>query len=130
MDAATTSTLFDRIGGAAGIAGLVARFSERVLADPLLAPTFAGADIDHLRHMQQEFFTVATGGPVGASSWSLRAAHAGRGITPAQLSAFTAHLVATLAELGVAGDDLDAVVHRVAMAADDVLGGATLGDGG
>ena len=55
-------------------------FYNRVLSDPELAPFFEASDIDKLRRMQREFFSVALGGPIRYDGQSLSYAHHGRGI--------------------------------------------------
>lgn len=119
------TTLYDRIGGHDAIAALVADFYERVLADPELAPYFTSASIQRLQAMQLEFFTTATGGPETYSGLSVRDAHAGRAIGPRQLTRFVDHLVASLQSRGINRDDVDEIVRRIGLAADDVIGGAT-----
>jgi len=113
---------FERFGGQAAIAGAIADFYGRVLSDPGLAPFFDGADMETLAVMQTEFFTVALGGPGGFAGVSLADAHRHRGITSANLTAFTAHLVDTLHQLGMHADDVDFVVARVGLVAPDILG--------
>jgi hemoglobin len=119
------STLYDRIGGRDAIADLVADFYERVLADPELKPFFTSASIKRLQAMQLEFFITATGGPQTYSGLAVRDAHAGRGIGPRQLTLFVDHLVASLQTRGLDRDDIDEIVRRIGLAADDVIGGAT-----
>jgi len=119
------TTLYERIGGRDAIAELVADFYERVLADQELAPFFTSASIERLRSMQLEFFTTATGGPQTYSGLSIRDAHAGRAIGSRQLTHFVDHLVATLKERGLERDDVDEIVRRIGLAADDVIGSPT-----
>lgn len=117
----TTNTLYNRLGGAAGISDLVVEFYERVLHDPLLAPAFAHTSMDHLRKMQQEYFSIATGGPSSNAELSLRAAHAGRGISEAQYRRFVDHLLATLEPRGLEPDDIDRMMDRLALERDNIV---------
>ena len=118
-----SETLFDRIGGSATINAVVSDFYSRVYADYALSPYFERANGERLRHMQEEFFTAALGGPSDYSGMSLRDAHAGRGITTVQLTHFVEHLIEALRDRGLSSDDIDDVVSRVAMLADDIVGG-------
>lgn len=52
-------SLYERVGGAVAVSALVNQFYERVLRDEQLAPFFANADLQKLRAMQCEFFSVA-----------------------------------------------------------------------
>jgi hemoglobin len=114
---------YDQLGGAAGVDAMVGDFYRRIFADPMLRPFFESTDRDKLFRMQHEFFGAALGGPVTYSGTSLSEAHAGRGIEPRHLARFTEHLVATLRDRGLSAEDADGVVARIAMHADDIVGG-------
>jgi len=108
-----SSSLYERLGGAPGISDLVVEFYERVLNDPELGPFFQHVSMDHLRHMQQEFFTVAAGGPAGEAPFPVRAAHAGRHIGQHHLDLFVGHLLATLESRDLEPGDVEAIVGRL-----------------
>ena len=118
-------SLYDRIGGRDAIVELVDDFYERVLGDPELAPFFTASSMERLHNMQLEFFTAATGGPQSYSGLSLSDAHAGRAIGARQLTHFVDHLIATLHDRGIERDDVDEIVRRIGLSADDVLGSTT-----
>lgn len=117
-------TLYDRLGGEPGIAGLVIRFYARVLTDSKLAPFFQNTSLDKLMHMQREFFGAALGGPQSYSGLDLSRAHVGRGITAEDFNRFSQHLATTLQESGVSEDDLREVIHRIAVHKNDITGEA------
>lgn len=116
-------SLYARIGGAEVVAELVDAFYERVLADSELAPFFAKSDLDKLRSMQREFFSVALGGPVTYFGRPLAYAHRGRGIERRHLQRFTEHLLATLEGLGIEQRDVHDVIDRINVYSSDILGG-------
>ena len=60
-------TLLDSLGGVRGVELIVDRWLQRMLRDPLLAPTICACDPAELRSSQTRFFTAALGG--GASDW-------------------------------------------------------------
>ena len=78
---------------------------DKVLADPLTRPFFAGVDMEAQARKQVAFMTYAFGGPVAQRGRDLRAAHAhlvrDQGLDDRHFDAVTAHLSATLDELGV-----------------------------
>ena len=115
------STLYERLGGAEAVAGAIGAFYQRVLADEVLRPFFDGVDLDKLERMQNEFFTVALGGPGTYAGMRLADAHRGRGIRPRHLTRFTDHLLATMLERGMAPDAVDEVAARVTLLGADVL---------
>lgn len=120
------TSLYDRIGGEAGVVQLVEAFYERVLADEELAPFFRHVPMDALRKMQKEFFSEALGGPLFYSGRPLREVHAGMEIKRRHLTRFTDCLLATLeAEqegLKLSRQDIDAIYSRIALEADEIAG--------
>lgn len=116
-------TLYERIGGAAGVATLIDRFYDKVVTDPELSPFFRETSMAKLREMQREFFAAALDGPQSYSGLSLSAAHSGRGVTPRHFSRYVGCLLETLTEIGVSPREIRDVVDRIATYADDITGG-------
>ena len=123
-------SLYERVGGEAGVQRLIGSFYERVLADAQLSPFFAHIPMEKLRRMQVEFFTSALGGPLQYSGRPLAHVHHGHGITKVHLRRFTDHLLASLQTLALSQQDIQSIYTRIALEADDVaddaagLGGA------
>lgn len=116
------SSLYDKIGGASGVESLVLDFYAKVLKDPTLAPFFRDTSFEKLYTMQQEFFTMALGGPSDYSGKSLAAAHHGRDIKPEHIGLFVNHLLATLKEKGIDNTEAHTVIERVNRHANEVVG--------
>ena len=116
------SDLFDRIGGANGVRGLIDRFYARVLADQELKPFFDRVEMDKLRRMQFEFFCAALGGPIRYSGRAVIHAHHGRQIGRRDFQAFVEHLFETLKDYSLSDDDRYAIIARINTYADDVIG--------
>lgn len=121
----STPSLYERVGGEAGISCLVDAFYDRVLVDPALAPFFAHTPVEKLRAMQKEFFSEALGGPLFYSGRSLRDVHAGRGISKEHLRLFLGHLMETIVALPLGPGEVEAIYARVALEADEIAGGST-----
>ena len=121
------STLYERVGGEAGVGRLVEAFYARVLADPELSPFFAQVPMDKLRRMQVEFFSSALGGPLQYAGRPLAHVHQGRGITKEHLRRFTEHLLATLATLQLNPQDIQSIYDRIALEADEIADGLGTG---
>lgn len=115
------TSIFDAIGGDAAIAAAVDEFYTRVLADELLAPMFVNTDIKRLKGHQRAFLTVALRGSGTYTGRSMRAAHAGRGITDAHFDRVAAHLIDTLAFLGVPANLIDQIIGGVAPLRDEIV---------
>ncbi len=95
------STIYDRIGGKDAVAATVDALYARILADPLLAPWFAGTDMRRQTAHMRAFVAAALGGPAIYAGRDMAAAHRGLGITDAAFDAVVGHLVAALGGLGV-----------------------------
>jgi hemoglobin len=115
-------SLYDRIGGAEAVAGMVDRFYARVIADPELRPYFDHVALDKLQRMQVEFFTAALDGPIRYSGRTVIHAHQGRRITRLHFQAFVGHLFETLASYPLSENDRYTIIARINTYADDVLG--------
>ena len=118
-------TPFDRLGGGDAVEVIVSNFYERVLADPVLSPFFAGSDMEHLRAMQREYVTIALGGPTSISPTVLRDVHAGRGIRAKHFLRFLEVFMDSIRNQGLDEVEFDAVLDRMAIAASDVLDSPT-----
>ncbi|CAN5564705.1 hypothetical protein BH09ACT4_BH09ACT4_20850 [soil metagenome] len=92
---------------AAAIRDAVEIFYERVLAEPVLAVMFEHSDMTRLRVHQRAFLLQALGGPALYSGRDLKSAHAGQQITDEHFALTLAHLLASLAQVGVAQDVID-----------------------
>ncbi len=121
-------TLYDRIGGAATIDSLMKHFYARVLDDPELAPFFKHVSMDKLLRMQHEFFSAALEGPVDYSGLSLSHAHYGKGITRRHFTRFVEHLLETLRSFDLNEEDVQEIIRRISVYADDITGDATVSD--
>lgn len=116
------STLYNRLGGDAGIESLVIAFYVRVLADPELAPFFRDTEIEKLHVMQREFFSMALGGPVSYSGQPLGHVHHGRGITAKHFARFSACLLETLEDHGVTAVEAEEVIDRLNRHVNEITG--------
>jgi hemoglobin len=119
------ASLYERIGGEPAVMAAVALFYDKVLADPLTSPFFAGLDMRQQTIKQVAFMTWAFGGPAEYKGRDLRAAHAGlvrdRGLSDAHFDAVAGHLQATLEELGVERPLIDEVLALIGGTRNDVL---------
>lgn len=116
----TAPTLHERLGGQQGLELVVTRFYDRVLTDPELAPFFKNTAMDKLHRMQTEFLGAMLDGPVKYTGVALSHAHAGRGITLHHYRLFANHFLEVLKAFGVAREDIDTVLDRMNLYADDI----------
>ena len=106
-------TLYDRLGGRAGISAVVDEFYDRVLADEQLAGYFTDTDTEALREHQTAFISHVTGGPDSYDGREMAAAHAGLEITDADFDRVAGHLQAALEAFDVAEADIETVLDEV-----------------
>jgi hemoglobin len=92
-------SLYKRLGGYDAIAAVTDDFIERLVTDKQLAKFFVGHSTDSLQRIRQlvvDQLCAATGGPCFYIGRSMKAAHAGLGITESDWQLGVAHLVETL----------------------------------
>jgi len=97
-------SIFNDLGGAPAITAALDNFYPKCLADPRIAPFFAGVNIEGLKKRVQPFIVMALGGPNEYHGPSMRQGHArlvSKGLDEAAFDAFLSHFADTLKELGV-----------------------------
>ncbi len=121
----TTATgLYDLLGDdRKPMRAVTAAFYSKVLADELLAPYFAGVDIDRQAGMLAEFLAMAFGGPHAYAGRDLAAAHAHlAGLTDEHFDRVVRYLGRTLRDCGISDGDVATVAAVAETLRDDVLG--------
>ncbi len=118
---ATDVSLYGRLGGIESIRSVTEAFYQRVLADELLAPLFAGADMNRQAGMLAQFLAAAFGGPVAYSGRDLRTAHAGMPLSDEHFNRVVGHIANVLRDVGVCDDDVAAVGSVAETVRDHVL---------
>jgi hemoglobin len=77
-----SKTLYDRLGGADGIAKIVDDVVDAHLNNPLVKTRFENiADIEHAKRMSVEFFCAGSGGPEKYSGRDMLTTHKGMNIS-------------------------------------------------
>jgi hemoglobin len=107
-DARLVPSLYEWMGGSPAITRLLTTFYDRVPADPILGPVFAGMSADHVEHVAA-FLGEVFGGPktyserLGGHPHMIRR-HAGRALTEVQRSRWITMLLECADEIGVPSD--------------------------
>lgn len=119
-------TLYDRLGGAAGVRTVVDDLLARAYADDQINGYFRNASVDRSRLATcfARYLGAAAGGPEaypGSGCGSVAEAHAGLGISGNDHADLVGHLDAALAAAGVAAADRAAVLDLLAGAEADVV---------
>lgn len=92
----TDKPLYERLGGKPAITAVVEDFVDRVAADDRINGKFASTDIPRLKMLLVEQICQASGGPCTYPGRSMKATHAGMGVSNADFDALVGDLVATL----------------------------------
>ena len=117
--AAEKKTLYQRLGGYDAIAAVSDDFIGQLASDPKFGRFFVGFSTDsklRLRQLIVDQLCQATGGPCFYTGRTMKASHAGLGITEAEWNSSAQHLVASLTKFKVAKaeqDDLLALVTKL-----------------
>ena len=119
----TTPSLYERLGGEAGVSALIDRFYDRLLSDPELSPFFVKAPVDRIRLMQKAFFAAALDGPMRYTGGDLYSVHRGMRVRERHFSHYVHLLLGTLGEMGIPEADLHATIDRMALYASDIVTG-------
>lgn len=98
-------TLYERLGGAEGIAAIVDDAVDRHAVNPALAPRFAGKDLPRLKELGTRFFCAGTGGPDAADVGDLHAAYAGAAMSELEFLATMDDVAAALDGQGIAASE-------------------------
>ena len=114
--------LFERLGGAPGIANVVDDMYRRMLDDSELAPFFANVSMERLRRMQFQFIASALDGPIEYTGAELNSIHRGRGITAQHFAKFCGHFADALEARGAEPHEVDNALGRLAIYKDKITG--------
>jgi len=92
-----TATLYQRLGGADGIARLVDDVIAAHLNNPLVRPRYENVkDIETLKRVSREFFCAGSGGPETYTGRDMLAAHKGMNVSEQEFLAVTDDIVGAM----------------------------------
>lgn len=84
VPAASAATLYDRLGGEAGVHAIADALIDRAAADPVMGRSFADVNLKRVKRLLAEQFCELSGGPCRYTGSSMREAHAGLHISQAE----------------------------------------------
>ena len=94
-------SLYERLGGQTAITAVVDDFVGNVAADARINGFFASTDIPRLKRLLAEQICAGTGGPCAYGGRSMKAAHAGMGVSESNFNALVEDLVKSLDKFAV-----------------------------
>lgn len=124
---AQNASLYDNLGGKKAIVAVVDDFVGRVAADKRINAFFTATAADPKRLAAFKSNLVdqicqASGGPCQYTGKTMKAAHAGMGISSADFNALVSDLTASLNKLHVAAKDKDTLLGVLGAMQSDIVG--------
>jgi len=86
------ASLYDRLGGADGVAAISSALIDRVSSDPVLGRSFKDSKLDRIKRLLAEQICELSGGPCHYSGDSMKEVHAGHHISQADFYGMVAAL--------------------------------------
>src|SRR2546426_3441529 len=118
-------SLYRRLGGREGIAGVVDRFVANALADPGIGPAFKSlpaAKVGALKSNIADFICENTGGPCSYVGRTMKESHKGLGLAREDFDACNAALAKALDTNGVKAADKEQLMKLVQSLMPDIVG--------
>ncbi len=116
-----TATLYERLGERANISRIVDDIVANHLANPIVAPRFARADIPRLKAHALDFFCSGCGGPEQYTGRDMRTAHTGMNISEQEFVSVLDDILAALDKNGVGPKERQEVLAVLYSLKDDVV---------
>lgn len=113
--------LYERLGGAAGVAAIADSLIDRVSADPKLARSFKDAKLDRIKRLLAEQICELSGGPCRYSGDSMKEVHTGHHISEAEFFGMVADLRAVLHQRHVSQGAANELLRLLAPMKRDVV---------
>lgn len=112
-----STTLYQRLGGADGIARLVDDVMAAHLTNPVVKTRFENIkDLDHAKKMARDFFCAGSGGPETYTGKDMLTAHKGMNVSEQEYLAVTDDIVGAMNKNGIAEDakkDVIAILYSL-----------------
>lgn len=103
-------TLYDRLGGAAGVDAAVGALSARIREHPTLSPFFDDLDYDQIVEHRADYLVAILGGPEEYTGRGMRDSHRHLGLGNEHIDAFLVLVRETLGDLDVSPIDIEQTV--------------------
>ena len=115
-------SLYDRLGGKAGISAVVDQFVANIAADPSIAPRFAKTDIPKLKANLVDQICQTAGGPCTYTGKDMKTAHKGMHITVAEFNATGTALAKALDKFNVPEREKNELLNAIGGMQKDIVG--------
>jgi hemoglobin len=119
--AGASSSLYDRLGGEAGVAIIANELIDRVSADPRLGRSFKDSNLERIKRLLAEQICDLAGGPCQYSGDSMKEVHAGHHISEAEFYGMVADLRVVLKQRHVSQGATNELLRLLAPMKRDVV---------
>ena len=113
-NAQAESSLYDRLGGEAGVARITAEYIEAIASDPTVNQSFDRVNLKRVNKMIAEFTCALTGGGCAYSGDNMKIVHKNLKITEREFYALVEAVRVSLDRNGVAQRDKNALLALLA----------------
>ena len=125
MDTVTTNnnpaTLYERLGGESGVRKIVDDVLDKNLSNPEIGHHFQKVDMNRLKQLVFEFFSMGTGGPHQYTGRDMRTAHMNLNITEEDFLKANHDTLLALEENGVGERERNEVISILNSMINDVV---------
>ncbi|MEB2776777.1 group 1 truncated hemoglobin [Algoriphagus sp. D3-2-R+10] len=114
--------LYERLGGESGIIKIVNDVLDKNFNNPLVGYHFKNIDMDKLKRLVFEFFSMGTGGPHEYRGRDMRTAHTGMQINMEEWESATDDMVWALDNNGIGEKEKNEVITILESFKGDIVG--------
>ena len=115
------STLYDRLGGEAGVARITSEYIDAVASDPTVNQSFDRVNLPRVKKMLAEFTCALTGGGCVYSGDNMKIVHKNLKITEREFYALVEAVRVSLDRDGIAQRDKNALLALLAPMKRDIV---------
>jgi len=114
-------SLYHRLGGETRVRKIVNDILDKNLSNPLIGHHFRSIDMNKLKQLVFEFFSMGTGGPHQYTGRDMRTSHANLNITEQDFEIANEDTLAALEENGVSDEDKKEIISILNSMKSDVV---------
>ena len=116
------ATLYDRLGGEPSVRKIVSDVLDKNLSNAKISHHFQKVDMDQLKQLVFQFFSMGTGGPHQYSGRDMITAHTGLNISENDFEIANDDTVEALKENGVGENEINEVMAILNSMQNDIVG--------
>ncbi len=118
---APTRSLYERLGGEKGVRKIGDDILDKNRSNPSIGHYFHHVDMDTLKQLVFEFFSMGLGGPHKYTGRDMVSSHQGLDISEADFDIANEDVVTALEENGIGGPEIDEIISILNSMKQDVI---------